>query len=147
MGGFMCHSPAATAVCMTPDSRSAIVPGRRLVPADRCVTTTTTTTRDHNARLFNTARYSRLVDHDHQNQSRRKLININSSSTNATSNLADKKSRVILPSIKGEKALRIHGDQQRRPHDPQKPSSELIESVPDNVFQVRYVCTLALFVL
>lgn len=149
MGGFMCQSPAATAVCMTSDSRSAIVPGRRLAPVDQCVTTTIG---DHNARLFNAAKYSRLVDH-HHHESRRKLINnIRSTNTDMTSNSVDKKT-VILPSLKGEKALRmhggdqpnysfkgekalrIHGDQER---SLQKPSALIDDSVPDNVFQVRY---------
>ncbi|PON41004.1 Heavy metal-associated domain containing protein [Parasponia andersonii] len=140
MGGFMCQSPGATAVCMTPDSRSAIAPGRRLVPADRCVTTTATTSDDHSARLFNIAKYSKLVDHHHpKHQSRRKLINSNSiTSTNTSNNMADhhKKSAVILPSFKGEnKALRIQGnDYQQRPL---QKSSAQINSVPtDNLFQV-----------
>ncbi|XP_062077196.1 uncharacterized protein LOC133782057 [Humulus lupulus] len=139
MGGFMCHSPAATAVCITPDSRSAIVPGRRLVPADRYVTATTTSGDRHiNGRLFTTAKYSKLVHHHHQHDhhSQRKLIN-NTSTT--STNSAHNKS-VVLPAslIKGpQKASRINGDHDHyRQQRPPKPPQLMINSVPDNVFQV-----------
>ncbi|KAK9287481.1 hypothetical protein L1049_015902 [Liquidambar formosana] len=49
-GGFMCQSPAATAVCMTGDPRSVIVPRR----PDRTLV-------DH-TRLINNAKYTRLVE-------------------------------------------------------------------------------------
>ncbi|KAK6916048.1 hypothetical protein RJ641_018909 [Dillenia turbinata] len=50
MRGFMCHSPAATAVCTTGDPRSAIVPRR----PDRTLV-------DH-SKLINAAKYTRLVE-------------------------------------------------------------------------------------
>ncbi|KAA8536480.1 hypothetical protein F0562_028958 [Nyssa sinensis] len=50
MRGFMCQSPAATAVCMAGDHRSVIVPRR----SDRTLV-------DH-ARLINNAKYSRLME-------------------------------------------------------------------------------------
>uniref|UniRef100_F6H1N1 HMA domain-containing protein n=1 Tax=Vitis vinifera TaxID=29760 RepID=F6H1N1_VITVI len=50
MRGLMCHSPAATAVCIPGDPRSVIVPRR----PDRTLV-------DH-SRLINNAKYSRLVE-------------------------------------------------------------------------------------
>ncbi|XAR49437.1 hypothetical protein NMG60_11032647 [Bertholletia excelsa] len=51
MRGFMCHSPAATAVCMAGDPRSVIVPRR---PDHRLVG-------DH-VPFMNAAKYTRLVE-------------------------------------------------------------------------------------
>lgn len=48
--GFMCHSPASTAVCMTGDLRSVIVPRR---PDQTLV--------DH-ARLINATKYTRIAE-------------------------------------------------------------------------------------
>lgn len=50
MRGLMCHSPAATAVCIPGDPRSVIVPRR----PDRTLV-------DHST-LINNAKYSRLVE-------------------------------------------------------------------------------------
>ncbi|KAM6581173.1 hypothetical protein CsatA_004947 [Cannabis sativa] len=149
MGGFMCHSPAATAVCMTPDSRSAIVPGRRLVPADRYVInpTNNNNSRDHhNGRLFTTAKYSRLVHHQQDHHSHRNLMNnkISSTTTTCTNSAVNNKKSVVLPNyslIKGssQKALRINinnGDHHHHQQRPPKPPQLIINSVPDNVFQV-----------
>lgn len=50
MRGFMCQSPAATAVCMTADTRSVIVPRR----SERTLI--------DSRRLIDNAKYSRLVE-------------------------------------------------------------------------------------
>ncbi|KAK6945560.1 Heavy metal-associated domain, HMA [Dillenia turbinata] len=50
MRGFMCHSPAATAVCITSDPRSVIVPRR---PNKTLI---------HHAKLINAAKYTRIVE-------------------------------------------------------------------------------------
>ncbi|KAB1206933.1 Copper transport protein ATX1 [Morella rubra] len=50
MRGFMCQSTAATAVCMTPDTRSVIVPRR----SERTLI--------DSRRLIDNAKYSRLVE-------------------------------------------------------------------------------------
>ncbi|KAK2663843.1 hypothetical protein Ddye_002417 [Dipteronia dyeriana] len=60
MKGFMCHSTAATAVCMaTADSRSVFVPRRPH---------TTLINIDDHTRLVANANYSRLVNKSHRNR-------------------------------------------------------------------------------
>ncbi|XP_038888352.1 heavy metal-associated isoprenylated plant protein 35-like [Benincasa hispida] len=57
LGGFMCHSPAATAVCIPADPRSAVV-SRRLARADYVHNANS-----NRARLVsNAVKYSKLVE-------------------------------------------------------------------------------------
>lgn len=56
----MCHSPAATAVCMTgPDSRAVVIPGRRSSSERNIITNSTANT----AASSLPSRYSKLVDY------------------------------------------------------------------------------------
>ncbi|XP_062177956.1 protein SODIUM POTASSIUM ROOT DEFECTIVE 2-like isoform X2 [Alnus glutinosa] len=54
MRGFMCQSPAATAVCMATDSRSVVVPRRSSERSSILI--------DNKRFVINNAKYSRLVD-------------------------------------------------------------------------------------
>ncbi|KAL2454612.1 Chloroplast-targeted copper chaperone protein [Abeliophyllum distichum] len=50
MKGFMCHSPASTAVCMNQDYRSVIVPrrlDRKIVDRSKCIRLGKVSTTDH----------------------------------------------------------------------------------------------------
>ncbi|KAJ7968173.1 Heavy metal-associated domain containing protein [Quillaja saponaria] len=65
MKGFMCHSPAATAVCMTSDPRSVIVPRR----PDRTILV-------DNMRLINNAKYSRLGEPHRINAANKRSVSV-----------------------------------------------------------------------
>ncbi|EXB97278.1 hypothetical protein L484_024139 [Morus notabilis] len=139
MGAFTCHSQASTAVCMTPDSRSVIVPGRRSL-RERNITATTTSlasTFDNPRVLNNNAKYSRLVDHHHhhhrQDQLRTKL---NISTNNSTLGDYKKSSSLFLPSIKRELALRNNNNVSHQQVGPLQKPSAILDSVPHHVFQV-----------
>ncbi|GMN25543.1 hypothetical protein TIFTF001_043911, partial [Ficus carica] len=132
MGAFTCHSPAATAVCIIPDSRSVIVPGRRSF-RERNITTTTSTslggsTIDNNARLLSSVKYSRLVDHHRHNPSRNEFV--------STNTLGDhkKSSSVFSPSNKRELAMSNVSENHQQIRPLQKPSA-VLNPVPDHVFQ------------
>ncbi|KAL5562953.1 hypothetical protein UlMin_032700 [Ulmus minor] len=108
MKGFMCHSPAATAVrCMTPDSRSVIVPRSLSSSSSRSGLHTNTT--DNSTRFIKNAKYSRLVE------------------SQRFTSPSDIKKSVFLPPIKKEQALRNVNP---------RPNHDLDSSHHDHAFQV-----------
>lgn len=123
--GFMCHSPASTAVCMTGDLRSVIVPRR---PDQTLV--------DH-ARLINATKYTRIAE-------RRRYL-ASSATKRSTTN-------VVVPSFKTTTTTTDDQAQVKKEHNnPQslKTTTTTNDRVqikennhpqlppPDNVVQVR----------
>ncbi|KAF3434991.1 hypothetical protein FNV43_RR22078 [Rhamnella rubrinervis] len=104
MGGFMCHSQAATAVCMNPDFGSVIVPRR---PTDD-----RTLIDDTRLSTINNAKYTRLVESRRFSDQR----------------LSDKRS-VSVPSIRKRQAFEGHPKPLQKQLSPDHSSDNVFQVV------------------